>query len=53
MLGEKPLSTNASQENARLQQALRESELLRNLSALLASSLDPTRILTGAGTTYY
>ncbi|GAC1358231.1 MAG: hypothetical protein NVS2B12_00290 [Ktedonobacteraceae bacterium] len=34
-----------SQEHSRLLKALRESELLRELSELLASSLDPTRIL--------
>ncbi|GCE16406.1 hypothetical protein KDK_02060 [Dictyobacter kobayashii] len=44
MRSESPLSTN-SQEHNRLRKALRESELLRELSELLASSLDPTRIL--------
>ncbi len=43
------LSDNASpagsQEHSRLLKALRESELLRELSELLASSLDPTGIL--------
>ena len=34
-----------SQEHSRLLKALRESELLRELSELLASSLDPTKIL--------
>ncbi len=35
----------SSQEHSQLLKALRESELLRELSALLASSLDPTHIL--------
>ncbi len=38
-------SSSHSHENARLLKALRESELLRELSELLASSLDPMRIL--------
>ena len=38
------LFTN-DQERLRLQQALRESEILRELSELLASSLDITHIL--------
>ncbi|MBV9228336.1 MAG: GAF domain-containing protein [Chloroflexi bacterium] len=44
MPSERPLSTS-DQEHLRLLKALRESELLRELSELLASSLDPTRIL--------
>lgn len=44
MPGERSLSTN-EQEHLRLQNALRESELLREIAALLASSLDSTRIL--------
>src|SRR5690242_14946208 len=35
----------SSQEHSQLLKALRESELLRELSALLASSLDPNHIL--------
>lgn len=44
MPGESPLSSN-HEEHIRLLNALRESELLRELSALLASSLDTTHIL--------
>ncbi|GER91464.1 hypothetical protein KDW_56260 [Dictyobacter vulcani] len=44
MRSKSPASTN-SQEHTRLLKALRESELLRELSELLASSLDTTRIL--------
>jgi PAS domain S-box-containing protein len=44
MPGESSLSTN-DQEHLRLVNALRESELLRELSELLASSLDLTHIL--------
>jgi len=44
MPGKRPLSTN-DQEHLRLLKALRESELLREFSALLASSLDPSHIL--------
>ncbi|GCE28372.1 hypothetical protein KDA_38560 [Dictyobacter alpinus] len=44
MQSESPASTT-SQEHTRLLKALRESELLRELSELLASSLDTTRIL--------
>lgn len=44
MPSESPLFTS-DQEHLRLQKALRESEILRELSELLASSLDPTRIL--------
>ncbi|MBO0792234.1 MAG: GAF domain-containing protein, partial [Ktedonobacteraceae bacterium] len=46
MPSEGPLSLSQSeQENQRLQKALRESEILRELSELLASSLDTTHIL--------
>ena len=44
MRSESPLTTNG-QEHTRLLKALRESELLRELAELLASSLDLTRIL--------
>jgi len=44
MPGESSLYTS-NQEHLRLLKALRESELLRELSELLASSLDPTHIL--------
>ena len=44
MPGESSLFTN-QEERLRLLNALRESELLRELSELLASSLDPTHIL--------
>jgi PAS domain S-box-containing protein len=44
MLSESLPSTN-TQDQARLLKALRESELLRELSELLASSLDPSHIL--------
>lgn len=44
MPSESPLFTS-DQEHLRLLNALRESELLRELSELLASSLDPTHIL--------
>ena len=44
MLSEHSSPTD-SQEHSRLLKALRESELLRELAELLASSLDPTRIL--------
>ncbi len=44
MPGENPLSTS-TQERLQLLNALRESELLRELSELLASSLDLTHIL--------
>ncbi|GHO82889.1 sensor histidine kinase [Dictyobacter formicarum] len=44
MQSKRSLSTD-SQEQNRLRKALRESELLRELAELLASSLDPTRIL--------
>jgi signal transduction histidine kinase/PAS domain-containing protein len=44
MPSESPLSTS-KEEHLRLLNALRESELLRELSELLASSLDPTHIL--------
>ncbi|TMC23239.1 MAG: GAF domain-containing protein [Chloroflexi bacterium] len=44
MPGESPLSLS-NEEHIRLLNALRESELLRELSALLASSLDTTHIL--------
>ncbi len=44
MLSDRPASMN-SQEHAQLLKALRESELLRELAELLASSLDPTHIL--------
>src|SRR5581483_11630914 len=44
MPGDSPLSTN-NQEHQRLLKAFRESEILRELSELLASSLDPTHIL--------
>ena len=44
MPGDGPLTTN-SQEHQRLLKAFRESEILRELSELLASSLDPTYIL--------
>ncbi|GLV56218.1 hypothetical protein KDH_30600 [Dictyobacter sp. S3.2.2.5] len=41
----KRFSSADNQEQNRLRKALRESELLRDLAELLASSLDPTRIL--------
>ncbi|GHO50060.1 ATP-binding protein [Ktedonospora formicarum] len=44
MPGEQSISIN-NEEHTRLRNALRESELLRELSELLASSLDPTHIL--------
>jgi signal transduction histidine kinase/PAS domain-containing protein len=44
MRSESPLTSNG-QEHTRLLKALRESELLRELAELLASSLDLTRIL--------
>src|SRR6185312_13583905 len=44
MPSESPLFTS-DQEHLRLQKALRESEILRELSELLASSLDSKRIL--------
>ncbi|GCE49528.1 GAF domain-containing protein [Thermosporothrix hazakensis] len=44
MPDKRPLSTSG-EEHHQLLNALRESELLRELSELLASSLDPTRIL--------
>src|SRR5579885_785619 len=44
MPGDSPLPTN-NQEHQRLLKAFRESEILRELSELLASSLDPTHIL--------
>src|SRR5438876_2290370 len=44
MPGDSSFSTN-NQEHQQLLKALRESELLREFSALLASSLDPTHIL--------
>ncbi len=44
MPGESPFSTS-DQEHQQLLKALRESELLREFSELLASSLDPTHIL--------
>src|SRR5579875_1266649 len=44
MPGESALSSN-DHAHLRLVNALRESELLRELSELLASSLDPTHIL--------
>ncbi|GHO77482.1 hypothetical protein KSD_52530 [Ktedonobacter sp. SOSP1-85] len=44
MPGEQSISTS-NEEHIRLRNALRESELLRELSELLASSLDPTHIL--------
>ena len=44
MPGESSFSTS-NQEHQQLLKALRESELLREFSALLASSLDPTHIL--------
>lgn len=44
MRSERPLTSNG-QEHTRLLKALRESELLRELAELLASSLDLTRIL--------
>lgn len=46
MPDEQSLLTNTlEQEHKQLQQALRESEILRELSALLASSLDLTHVL--------
>jgi PAS domain S-box-containing protein len=44
MPDDSPFSAN-NQEHQQLLKALRESELLREFSALLASSLDPTHIL--------
>ncbi len=44
MPGKSPFSTS-NQKHQQLLKALRESELLREFSALLASSLDPTHIL--------
>ena len=44
MPGERPFYTS-KQEHQQLLKALRESELLREFSELLASSLDPTHIL--------
>jgi signal transduction histidine kinase/PAS domain-containing protein len=44
MLNDRP-STPDNPEHSRLLKALRESELLRELAELLASSLDPTHIL--------
>ena len=44
MLGE-DFSSPRDQEQERLRSALRESEILRELAELLASSLDPNRIL--------
>ncbi|MBV9617229.1 MAG: GAF domain-containing protein, partial [Ktedonobacteraceae bacterium] len=44
MPGESPFYTS-EQERQQLRKALRESELLREFSELLASSLDPTHIL--------
>src|SRR5579883_2679738 len=44
MPGDSPLPTN-NQEHQRLLKAFRESEILRELSELLASSLDSTHIL--------
>ncbi len=44
MLGE-DFSSPSDQEQERLRTALRESEILRELAELLASSLDPKRIL--------
>lgn len=45
MPSDSPLSTDNSQEHLQLLKAFRESEILRELSELLASSLDPTHIL--------
>ncbi len=44
MLSDRPLPADV-QEHTQLRKALRESELLREISDLLASSLDPTHIL--------
>lgn len=44
MPGEQPIFMN-NEEHTRLRNALRESEILRELSELLTSSLDPTYIL--------
>ena len=44
MLGERPSFTN-EQKHQQLLTALRESEILRELAELLASSLDLNRIL--------
>jgi signal transduction histidine kinase/PAS domain-containing protein len=44
MRSDRPLPAD-TQEHTQLRKALRESELLREISDLLASSLDPTRIL--------